>query len=65
MTRGAKSAVMPLVLLWLLAHAVLLALILGAKFLFTKAAVMAMLVVAGLAFLFVRFRRPQKLLTAP
>lgn len=41
-----KSAVLPLVLLWLAAHAFVLALILGVKFLTAKT--MAVLVMAGL-----------------
>lgn len=64
--QGAKSAVMPLVLLWLLVHAVLLALILGAKFLFTKTAIMVMLLMAGLVFLFAKLRAiPRKLVHGP
>ena len=62
----AKSAIMPLVLLWLAVHAVLLALILGAKFLFTKTVLVAVLVMGALAFLFVRFRAsPRKLSHSP
>ena len=64
--RSAGSAVMPLVLLWLAVHAALLAVILGAKFLFTKTALLAMLAMAGLAFLFVKFRAsPRKLSHSP
>ena len=60
-----KSA-MPLVLLWLAAHAALLAIFLAAKFLFTKTALIAMLVMGGLAFLFVRIRSaPRKLSHSP
>ena len=62
--RGAKSAVMPLVLLWLLVHAVLLALILGAKFLLTKTVLVTMLVLGTLAFLFAR-TKPRKLSHSP
>ena len=59
-----KSAIMPLVLLWLLVHAALLALILGAKFLFTKTVLVAMLVMGSLAFLFARFQaKPRKALS--
>jgi len=55
---------MPLVLLWLLVHAALLALILGAKFLFTKTVLVAMLVMGCLAFLFARFQaKPRKALS--
>jgi hypothetical protein len=61
-----KSALVPLVLLWLAVHAALLALILGAKFLFTKTAIVAMLVAGALAFVFVRFRaNPRKLSHSP
>jgi hypothetical protein len=56
MERGANAALMPLVLLWLLIHAALLAVILGAKFLFTKTVLTALLVMGGLAFLFSRFQ---------
>ena len=62
----ARSAVMPLVLLWLAVHAMLLAVILAMKFLFTKTALIAMLVIGGLAFLFVRIRAmPRKLSHSP
>ena len=61
-----KPAILPLVLLWLAVHAVLLAMLLSAKFLFTKTALVAMLVIGGLAFLFVRFRAsPRKLSHSP
>jgi len=64
--RSAGSAVMPLVLLWVVVHAALLAVILGAKFLFTKTALLAMLAMAGLAFLFAKFRAtPRKLSHSP
>jgi hypothetical protein len=57
---------MPLVLLWLAVHAALLAILLTMKFLFTKTALVAMLVMGGLAFLFVRFRAsPRKLIHSP
>ena len=60
--RDAKSAWMPLLLLWLAVHAVLLAVLLGLKFLLTKSAVVAVLLVAGAVFLFTRFRAmPRKL----
>ena len=62
MMRDAKSAWMPLLLLWLAVHAVLLAVLLGLKFLLTKSAVVAVLLVAGAVFLFTRFRAmPRKL----
>jgi len=60
--RNAKSAWVPLLLLWLAVHAVLLAVLLGLKFLLTKSAVVAVLLVAGAVFLFTRFRAmPRKL----
>ena len=66
MERSAKAALVPLVLLWLLVHAALLALILGAKFLFTKTMLMVLLVVGSLAFLFSRFQaKPRKLSHSP
>ena len=66
MTKGAKSALVPLVLLWLAVHAALLAAILGAKFLFTKTALMAVLVLAGFVFLFAKLRAiPRKLVQSP
>ena len=51
-----KSALAPLVILWLAVHAALLAAILGAKFLFTKTVLVTMLVLGILAFLIVRVR---------
>ncbi|HKX35576.1 MAG TPA: hypothetical protein VJM79_02780 [Rhizorhapis sp.] len=61
-----KSALVPLVLLWLAVHAALLAILLAMKFLFTKTALVAMLAMAGLAFLFVKFRAgPRKLSHSP
>ena len=63
---GVKAALVPLVLLWLAVHAALLALILGAKFLFTKTMLMAILVMGSLAFLFSRFRaKPRRLSHSP
>ena len=57
-----KTALVPLALLWLLVHAVLLAVILGAKFLFTKTMLVALLVMGSLAFLFSRFQaKPRRL----
>ena len=57
---------MPLLLLWLAAHAALLAILLAMKFLFAKTVLVAMLAMAGLAFLFVRFRAgPRKLSHSP
>ena len=61
-----KSAFVPLLLLWLAAHAAILALILGAKFLFTKTMLIALLVMGSLAFLFSRFQaKPRKLSHSP
>jgi hypothetical protein len=66
MKQGAKSALVPLVLLWLAVHAVLLALILGVKFLFTKTMLIAMLVMGSLAFLFSRFQaKPRRVSHSP
>jgi len=66
MERSAKAALVPLVLLWLLVHAALLALILGAKFLFTKTMLMVLLVIGSLAFLFSRFQaKPRSLSHSP
>ena len=64
--RNAGSAVVPLVLLWLVVHAALLAIFLAMKFLFTKTALVAMLVMGSLAFLFFRIRAlPRKLSHSP
>ena len=64
--RKTGSAVMPLVLLWLAVHAALLAIILGAKFLFTKTALMVVLLLAGFVFLFAKLRAiPRKLVHGP
>jgi len=61
-----KSALVPLALLWLAVHAALLALILGAKFLFTKTVLIAVLVMGSLVFLFSRFQaKPRKLSHSP
>ena len=57
---------MPLLLMWLALHAALLAVILGAKFLFTKTVLVMMLAMGILAVLFARLRaRPQKLSYRP
>ncbi|HKQ45572.1 MAG TPA: hypothetical protein VJS47_09280 [Rhizomicrobium sp.] len=62
----AGSAILPLLPLWLAAHAALLAVLLAMKFLITKTVLVAMLAMAGLAFLFVRFRvGPRKLSHSP
>jgi hypothetical protein len=55
-----------LVLIWLAVHAVLLALILGIKFLTAKTVLLAMLAMGSLAFLSVHFRtKPRKLSHSP
>jgi hypothetical protein len=61
--RGASSALLPLVLLWLAVHAVLLAALLGAKFLLTKTAVLVLLLVGAAVFVLTRFRASQRKLT--
>ena len=64
--KSAKAALLPLILLWLAVHAVLLAVILGAKFLFTKTAIILMLLLAGTVFLFAKLRAiPRKLVHSP
>ena len=60
--RNSRSALLPLVLLWLAVHAVLLAALLAAKFLLTKTMVMVLLVAGAAVFLFTRIRAlPRKL----
>ena len=54
--RNFKSAFVPLLLIWLALHAVVLAALLGMKFLLTKFVVLAMLLVAATVFLVGRFR---------
>jgi hypothetical protein len=61
--RGARFGLLPLVLLWLTVHAVLLAALLGAKFLLTKTAVLVLLLVGAAVFVFTRFRASQRKLT--
>ena len=58
-----KSKLLPLVLLWLVVHAVLLAALLGAKFLLTKTAVLVLLLVGAAVFVFTRLRASQRKLT--
>jgi len=61
-----RSALAPLVLLWLGVHAALLAVILGAKFLFTKTVLVTMLVLGVLAFLVTQIHaKPRKLIHSP
>jgi uncharacterized membrane protein len=62
--QGVRSAFGPLLLLWLAVHAVLLAVLLGAKFLFTKTAIITLLVVAGAVFVLFRIL-PRKLTHSP
>ena len=64
--RYARSALWPLALLWLAVHAVLLALILGVKFLTAKTVLLALLLMGSLAFLSARFRvKPRRLSHSP
>ena len=66
MSRALKSGLWPLAVIWLAVHAALLAVILGAKFLFTKAVLTTMLVMGVLAFLFSQIRvKPRKLFHSP
>jgi len=60
---GMNSALWPLLLLWLAAHALLLGAILGAKFLTAKA--VALLLLAGTAAWFLLGRRRASSLSAP
>ena len=58
-----KSGLWPLVLLWLAVHAFVLALILGIKFVTAKAIVLAMLLAAGVFFVWAQLRAaPRRLL---
>ena len=58
-----KSKLLPLVLLWLAVHAVLLAALLGAKFLLTKTAVLVLLLMGATIFVLTRIRAGQRKLT--
>jgi hypothetical protein len=58
-----RAVLLPLVLLWLAVHAVLLAALLGAKFLLTKSAVLVLLLLGTAVFVFSRFRSPPRKLT--
>jgi len=61
-----KSALVPLVLLWLAVHAALLAVFLTVKFLLTKTAFLILLLMAGAVFVFTRLRAsPRKLFHSP
>jgi hypothetical protein len=61
-----RAVILPLVLLWLAVHAALLAAFLAVKFLLTKTAFLALLLSAGLVFLFTRLRAsPRKLFHSP
>jgi hypothetical protein len=64
--RNFKSAVVPLLLIWLALHAVLLAVLLGSKFLLGKSAAFALLLLMGAVFLFAMLRaKPRKLSHSP
>jgi hypothetical protein len=61
-----KSGLWPLALIWLAVHAALLAVILGAKFLFTKTVLVAMVMLGVLAFLFTQIQaKPRRLSHSP
>ena len=61
-----KSGLWPLALLWLAAHAVVLALILGIKFVAAKMVIVALLLAAGAFFLWTQLRAaPRKLFAQP
>jgi len=61
-----RSGLWPLAVLWLAVHAALLAVILGAKFLFTKTVLVTLLVMGTLAFLFTQIRaKPRRLFHSP
>ena len=58
-----KSGLWPLVLLWLAVHAVVLALILSIKFVTAKMVILAMLLAAGVFFVWAQLRAaPRRLL---
>jgi hypothetical protein len=64
--QGAKSIFLPLLLLWLAVHAVLLAALLGLKFVAAKSAAIVLVLMAGAVFLFTRRRpSPRKLSHGP
>jgi hypothetical protein len=66
LNRALKSGLWPLAVIWLAVHAALLAVILGAKFLFIKTVLMTMLAMGVLAFLFSQIRaKPRKLFHSP
>ena len=61
-----QSALLPLAMIWLAVHALLLAVILSAKFLVTKTVLVALLGIGILAFLFTQIQaKPRKLLHSP
>jgi hypothetical protein len=62
--KALKSGLWPLAMIWLAVHAVLLALILGIKFLSAKAIVLMLLLAGTVLFLFGR-RRPARLTHGP
>ena len=66
MSRALKSGLWPLALIWLAVHAALLAVILGAKFLFTKTVLVAVVMLGVLAFLFAQIQaKPRRLSHSP
>ena len=66
MNKALKSGLWPLALIWLAVHAALLAVILGAKFLFTKTVLVAVVMLGVLAFLFAQIQaKPRRLSHSP
>jgi hypothetical protein len=66
LSRALKSGLWPLALIWLAVHAALLAVILGAKFLFTKTVLVAVVMLGVLAFLFAQIQaKPRRLSHSP
>jgi len=66
LSRALKSGLWPLALIWLAVHAALLAVILGAKFLFTKTVLVAVAMLGVLAFLFAQIQaKPRRLSHSP
>jgi len=66
LNKALKSGLWPLALIWLAVHAALLAVILGAKFLFTKTVLVAVVMLGVLAFLFAQIQaKPRRLSHSP
>jgi hypothetical protein len=66
LSRALKSGLWPLALIWLAVHAALLAVILGAKFLFTKTVLVVVVMLGVLAFLFAQIQaKPRRLSHSP